>query len=100
MFSWQENFGSDIAYPSQRRESNKTIVSDADKAFESVIHTRQSKFAALRPDAILDLKMTSLHRNADTVAVQRENAKILGLALGFGLLLLGAGPGITTPVRK
>jgi hypothetical protein len=40
-----------------------------------VIYARQTKFVALRPDAILDLKMASLHRDPDAIAVEGENAR-------------------------
>ena len=58
-----------IAEPSQGRERNEAVIADADKTLEPVIHARQAQRAALRPDAVLNLKMASLHRDAYAVAI-------------------------------
>ena len=65
---------SDIAQPPKRRQSYKSIVRYADETLESVLYARQTKLGALGSDAILDLEMTSLHRDADAIAVEGENA--------------------------
>ena len=59
---------------------------------------------AQRKKRRLDVKGVPVipQRPTPTVANETKSGSkmILGLAIGFGLLLLGAGSGIRTPVRK
>jgi hypothetical protein len=71
-----------VGQPAESSQSDESVAANDDQSLEPMPHTRQPKVSALRPDPILNAKMSRLHADTDAEPIERENS-VLGNLLNY-----------------